>query len=287
MSRMAQPETTERTVCYRHPRVETAVRCSDCDRPICTDCMVFGPVGIRCPECAGVATGPRRAATQVRSAAETRLPPGAITIALITINVIVYLAEIATGSGIQDIGGEVFQRGALFGPLVAEGEWYRLISGAFLHAGLLHLAFNMLALWWFGRILEGYLGHWRFLGLYLVSALAGSAGALLMSPDTPTVGASGAVFGIFGAALVIERHHVHVFGGAALPIVVLNLVFTFTFGNISIGGHLGGLVGGILVMIGLWHWGRGRHGDLASVGVLLAVAALSVIVAYFKVRGLT
>ena len=108
-----------------------------------------------------------------------------------------------------------------------------------------------------------------------------------MSPDTPTVGASGAVFGIFGAALVIERHHVHVFGGAALPIVVLNLVFTFTFGNISIGGHLGGLVGGILVMIGLWHWGRGRHGDLASVGVLLAVAALSVIVAYFKVRGLT
>ena len=94
------------------------------------------------------------------------------------------------------------------------------------------------------------------------------------------------MFGIFGAALVIERHHVHVFGGAALPIVVLNLVFAFTFGNISIGGHLGGLVGGILVMIGLWHWGRGRHGDLASVGVLLAVAALSVIVAYFKVRGL-
>ncbi len=276
---MAQPETIKTKVCYRHPRVETAVSCSDCGRPICTDCMVFGPVGIRCPECAGVATGPKRAAQQVQTAASRRLPAAAVTIALIGLNVAVFFGEIATGSGIQNLAGTLYERGALFGPLVATGDWWRLITSAFLHAGLLHLAFNMLALWWFGRVLESYLGHWRFFGLYIASALAGSAGALLLSPDTPTVGASGAVFGIFGAALVIERQHIRIFGGAALPIVVLNLVFTFTFGNISIGGHLGGLVGGILVMLGLWKWGRGRQGVAASVGVILGVCMVSLAIA--------
>ncbi len=282
---MAQPETTKAMVCYRHPRVETAVSCSNCGRPICTDCMVFGPVGIRCPECAGVPTGPKRAAQQMQTAATNRLPAAAVTIALITLNVAVFLGEMASGSGIQNIGGTLYEKGALFGPLVATGEWWRLGTNAFLHAGLLHLVFNMLALWWFGRILEGYLGHWRFFGLYIASALAGSAGALLLSPDTPTVGASGAVFGIFGAALVVERQHIRIFGGAALPIVVLNLVFTFTFGNISIGGHLGGLVGGAVVMLGLWKWGRGPQGTLASIAVIVGVCAVSVAIAYFRVRG--
>jgi len=285
MNRMAQPETTTTKVCYRHPRVETAVSCSDCGRPICTDCMVFGPVGIRCPECAGVATGPKRAAQQMQTAAAHRLPASFVTIALVTLNIVVFVAEVATGSGFQSLGGTVYQNGALFGPLVADGDWWRLITGAFLHAGLLHLVFNMLALWWFGRVLESYLGHWRFFGLYIASALAGSAGALLFSPDTPTVGASGAVFGIFGAALVVERQHVRIFGGAALPIVVLNLIFTFTFGNISIGGHLGGLVGGILVMLGFWKWGRGPQGNLASAAVIVAVCAISVAISYLRVRG--
>ena len=212
-------------VCYRHPRVETAVSCSNCGRPICTDCMVFGPVGIRCPEMRRRADRARRRAARVQTAAAAGPRPARHDRPDHAQRRRVPRSR-SSESGIQSIGGTLYEKGALFGPLVADGEWWRLITTAFLHAGLLHLVFNMLALWWFGRILEGSLGHWRFLGLYIASALAGSAGALLLSPDTPTVGASGAVFGIFGAGLVLERQHIRIFGGAALPIVVLNLVFT-------------------------------------------------------------
>jgi membrane associated rhomboid family serine protease len=280
MTFVAQPETTERTVCYRHPRVETAVSCSECGRPICPDCMIFGPVGIRCPECAGVPTGAKKTVERVRTAGD-RAPATIVTTILIGLNVAVFLAEIATGSSWNALSGRLYVEGALYGPAVADGDWWRLITSAFLHAGPIHLLFNMLALWWFGRALETYLGSIRYLAIYFASALAGAAGALLLSPTEPTVGASGAVFGILGAGLVLERRRIYVFGGAALLIVAFNIIFTFTIGNISIGGHIGGLVGGIIAMLALSRW---RTGPLGLVAVGL-VAVVSVAIAYAKVRG--
>ncbi|HVY60415.1 MAG TPA: rhomboid family intramembrane serine protease [Planctomycetota bacterium] len=287
---MAQPETTERTVCYRHPRVETAVSCAECGRPICPDCMVFGPVGIRCPECAGVPTGARRTVERVRTAGTRHLPPGFASYVLIALNIAVFAAEIATGSGWNTLSGDVYEKGALYGPLVGDGDWWRLITGAFLHAGLIHLLFNMLALWWFGRPLEVVVGSVRFVGVYLAGALAGSAGALLISPTTPTVGASGAIFAILGAGLVLERKRIYVFGGAALAFIVLNLVLTFTLSGISIGGHLGGLAGGVACMlllswVGYTHPLASRRG-LESLAAILAVAVIAIAIAYARARGL-
>jgi membrane associated rhomboid family serine protease len=285
---MAHPETTERTVCYRHPRVETGVKCSDCGRPICTDCMVFGPVGIRCPECSGQPTGAKKTVQRVRTAGE-RAPAGVVTIAFLVLNVVVFLGEIASGSSWQALSGRVYEQGALYGPAVANGDWWRLITAAFLHAGPIHLLFNMLMLWWFGRSLEHVLGPGRYLGLYLASALAGSAGALLLSPTTPSVGASGAVFGILGAGLVLERRRVYVFGGSALGIVAVNLILTFAIGNISIGGHLGGLAGGVGAMLILTRFGRSapllsREG-LPALASLVGIAVVSVLISYARVRG--
>jgi membrane associated rhomboid family serine protease len=147
----------------------------------------------------------------------------------------------------------------------------------------------MLALWWIGRPLESYLGSVRFLLLYLVSGLAGSAGALLVTPTGVTVGASGAIYGILGAAIVLERQGTYVLGGAALPLLIVNLAFSFAVPGISIGGHLGGAAAGALCILALSQLGKGsaayRRIDLLSVVSLLAIGAISVAIAYWKVRG--
>jgi len=250
--------------------------------------MVYAAVGIKCPECAGQPTGARATTRRVGRAAATGT--GAlVTKTLIGLNVAVYLVSVAQGSGGLTPSRAFIDRWALNGLAVADGEWYRLITSAFLHASLIHLAFNMLMLWWFGQALEAALGRGRFVGVYLVSALWGSAGALLLSDaNVNTVGASGAVFGILGAGLVLERRQIYVFGGGALFVVILNVAFTFAVSNISIGGHLGGLVGGMLAMLVLSAGGRhpvyGRF-DLLSVLGLLGIAAGSVLVAYLRVRG--
>jgi membrane associated rhomboid family serine protease len=172
---------------------------------------------------------------------------------------------------------------------VAHGDWGRLITAAFLHYGPFHLLLNMLALYWFGSALEQRIGSGRFLLLYLVSGLAGSAGALLLDPTTPTVGASGAIFGVLGAGLVLEQQRDYVFGGSALGIIVINLVLTFSIANISIGGHIGGLAGGALAMLGLTRFGRSHaaYGRAGVVGVatIVLVGVASVLIAYLKARG--
>src|SRR5919197_3716521 len=209
MTAMATPEQTQTQVCYRHPRTETAVSCSNCGRPICTECMVFSAVGIKCPECAGRPAAAKRATTRVRSAA--REGTGfVVTKALIGINVLVYLAQSAESGSFTNPAGQIFQHGYLRGYEVANGEWWRLVTAAFLHGSPLHIFFNMLMLWWFGRPLELLLGRGRFLAVYFVSILAGSAGALLYSPTVATIGASGAVFGVLGAGVVLERSRINV-----------------------------------------------------------------------------
>jgi membrane associated rhomboid family serine protease len=274
--------------CYRHPDRETGLSCSVCERPICTECMTMAPVGIRCPEHSGKPQGVQKMTRGVRRMSFEGT--GAmVTKALIAANVLVFLVNLAQGASLGRNGGDLFIRGLLFGPVVADGEWWRLLTAAFLHGSVLHIGLNMLMLWWIGAPVEEALGRGRFLGLYLVSALAGSAGALMFAPQAFTVGASGAIFGILGAALVFERQRNYVLGGSALSIIVLNLVLTFAVPNISIGGHLGGLVGGALCglalsRLGTTHAAYGRPGLLGVVGVV-AVGVASVVVAYWKVRG--
>jgi membrane associated rhomboid family serine protease len=277
---------TEPLYCYRHPDRETMVTCSECGRPICTECMFFAPVGIRCPDHSGQAQGAQRV-TQGLRRASFEGTGAVVTKTLIAINVGIYLLELAAGGNINGTGNRIYLEGVLFGPFVAAGDWWRLFTSMFLHYGPIHLAFNMLALWWFGSAVEGVLGRGRYLLLYIVSGLAGSAGALLFAPDSATVGASGALFGILGAALVLERQRTYVFGGGALGIIALNLVFTFAIPGISIGGHLGGLVGGALGMLALSRFGRthaayGRPGLVGIVGVL-AIGLISIAVAYWRV----
>jgi membrane associated rhomboid family serine protease len=274
--------------CYRHPDRETGVTCSECGRPICPECMVFAPVGIRCPDHSGQAQGAARVTRGVRRASYEG--SGAlVTKALVAINVGIYLLELGLGGTVSGTGNELYTDGVLAAPLVDQGDWWRLISAAFLHYGPLHLLLNMLALWWFGSAVEQVLGRGRYLLLYLVSGLAGSAGALIADPNALTVGASGAIFGILGAAFVLERQGTYVLGGGALSIIVLNIVFSFAIPGISIGGHLGGLIGGVLGTLALSRFGRGHavYGRPGLVGVagLVGVGVLSVAVAFWAAQG--
>jgi membrane associated rhomboid family serine protease len=276
--------------CYRHPNRETGLSCSECGRPICTDCMTIAPVGIRCPDHSGK---PRGAAGAVHSLRRLGYEgTGALaTKALIAANVLVFLVELAQGPSIDSPGGALFQRGALYGSAVAHGDWWRLITYAFLHASLLHIGMNMIVLAWVGGAMEAALGRARFLLLYFVSALAGAAGALLLTPTAATVGASGAIYGIFGAGIVLERQRNYVFGGSALTLVVINLALSYAIPNVSIGGHLGGLVGGALGTLALSRFGRGHaaYSRPGAVGVatVVLVGVASVAVAYWRARGYT
>ena len=273
--------------CYRHPDRETGVSCSECGRPICPDCMTFGPVGIRCPDHSGQPRGAARVVQNVQR--RTSRNPGIVTMTLIGIMVGIYLLQLVGGASINANSGWIFENGALFGPYVAQGDWYRLLSAAFLHYGPIHLGMNMLALWWIGRPLEDWLGPVRYVLLFLVSGLAGSAGALIANPNGITVGASGAIFGILGAAIVLERQQTYVLGGSAITLLVVNLAFTFAVPGISIGGHLGGLAGGALAILALSQFGKRSavysRFDVVSIASLLAIGVLSVAVAYWKVRG--
>jgi len=248
----------------------------------------MAPVGIRCPEHSGRAQGVQRMTRGVqRKAYEGVGAP--VTKILIGINVAVYVAELLQGGGVNGTKSSIYLHGVLWAPFVADGDYWRLLTAAFLHYGPFHLLLNMVALWWFGSLLEERIGSGKYLVLYIVSGLAGSAGALLIDPLTPTVGASGAIFGILGAGFVLERQRDYVFGGSALGIIVLNLVFTFSISNISIGGHIGGLIGGALCALGLTRFGRvgaayGRPGAL-GIATMLLVGVASVLVAYWKARG--
>jgi membrane associated rhomboid family serine protease len=279
--------------CYRHPDRETGLSCSECGRPICTDCVTFAPVGLRCPEHAasnGGATAQQRAQRAVRRTTSLRATDAIVTKILVAANILIYLITVAQGSGPNDPGGSLFEKWALFGPAVHHGDWWRLITSAFLHGGILHIAFNMLALWWLGAPVELALGRLRYLGLYFVSGLAGAAGALIASPNAITVGASGAIFGLLGAGLILEWQATGSLAGNYLTLIVINLAISFAVPGISVGGHLGGLVGGIVTTLAFTHFGRrartftGVNGT--AVVTLLVVGGAAVLIAYWKVRGL-
>lgn len=268
--------TQTETTCYRHPSRPTRVACSSCGRPICPDCMTPSPVGMRCPECASQRT-------QVRTIASAAGGEPRATIALIVACAIVFLAE---GSwGVSGAGGPLTRDFALFGPLVADGEWWRLVTYGFLHAGLLHIGFNMLLLWLLGRELEPLLGTPRFLGVYFASLLGGAFGALLLTPNALTVGASGAVFGLMGAAAAIMwSRGINPFHTDIGMLILFNLALGFFISNVSVGGHLGGLAAGTLC--GLAFAAGERRGSLRLGWLGIAgVAVASVVAAELAARG--
>jgi len=267
--------------CYRHPNRETGVSCSNCGRPICPDCMTPTPVGMRCPECAKQRTRVTRGA----------IGPGGYdmpaTYVLIALNVVAYLIEIAGGGGGFSPGtSSIAIDFGLYGPFVAEGEWYRLLTYGFLHASLLHIGFNMFALYFLGRILEPGIGTPRFVALYFASLFGGSLGALLLDPNALTVGASGAVFGIFGATFVIARHrHIDNLAASIGVILLLNLAISVGARNISLGGHLGGLAAGVLCALAIVAGERGMLGRrrlpvelaaMAGIGIFAILAAIGI-----------
>jgi len=228
-------------VCYRHPGRETNVQCSNCGRPICPDCMTVTPVGMRCPECARDRTRVKRLSPGLRTGAAPA------TYALIAINVIAFVAEIGSGGTIGSGGGSIYRDGGLFGPAVGHGDWYRIVTSGFLHGGLFHLAFNMIALYFLGSLLEPAIGTPRFVAVYFISLLAGSFGVMLLDPNSLTVGASGAVFGLLSCAFIFARHRgLEQIAAQIGFFIILNVVFTFSAGYVSVGAHLGGLVAGAL-----------------------------------------
>ena len=271
--------------CYRHPGRETRVSCSECSRPICEDCMTFAPVGIRCPDHANVgAVKPTPARTMQSVKRRTRSAAAPATMVLIAINVLVYVITAAQGGGPNLPGGQLFADWALQGASVANGDGWRLVTAMFLHGSLLHLAFNMFALYWLGNVIEQALGTPRFLLLYVVSGLAGSAGALWFSPaGAVTVGASGAIFGLIGALLILEYRATGSFMGQAMILILVNFAFTFAVPGISKGGHIGGLIGGIAATYALMQY---REGPRQRIGVLLAVGVgvLSLVLASVRVQ---
>src|SRR6266542_1681265 len=259
--------------CYRHPGRTTNVACSNCGRPICPDCMTVTPVGMRCPDCARQRTQVRRLSTGLRAGAAPA------TYALIAINVAAFLAELAGGGSAGSFQiNSLIRDGGLNATSVADGEWWRLVTSGFLHFNFFHIAFNMFALFILGGLLEPAIGTPRFLGLYFVSLLAGSFGALLLTPDVTSAGASGAVFGLMSAAFIVARHRgLEQLASQIGFYVVLNLVFTFGVPGISVGGHLGGLLGGGLtgLLIVFSERRTARPVTLEALG-MLALGAVSV-----------
>jgi membrane associated rhomboid family serine protease len=251
--------------------------------------MTMAPVGLRCPDHSGKPRGTARL-TRRASRRSYEGTGSLVTKGLVGINVLVYLLEIANGGSVNGPSIAFLYRWGLYAPGIATGEWYRLVTGGFLHAGLWHIGLNMLVLWLVGSQLEEVLGRGRYLLLYLVSLLAGDAGALLQAPNIPTVGASGAIYGLFGALLILEYFATGRFvGGQAFGLIAINLVLSFTLSSISWGGHIGGLVGGILGTLALAQFRRSHPGysrlSLVSIGGLLAVGLASIAVTYWKVRG--
>ena len=252
-------------------------------------------VGMRCPECA-------RDRTEVRTASTGALSGGAkATFVLIGINVGVFVLQLLSG-GPSGTDGWLFSDGALCANAVGDGgvcggggqiihsagsEWWRIVSSGFMHGGLIHLALNMFVLFILGQVLEPAIGRARFVGLYIVALLAGAVGALIMSdPFTFTVGASGAIYGLFIATIVIARQRgMHDVVQQLAFWLVINLVFTFAASNISVGGHLGGLVGGAigaLIVVGAERQISRREtlpaelATMAAVGIVCFVAAIIV-----------
>ncbi len=296
------PEDIQVRYCYRHPDRETGVSCSNCGRPICHECMIPAPVGFRCPECVKEQrAGAPRAKVVTRGQIRSGWSAGALgspaglsaTKVLVALNVIMFVIEVLTGASGFLGGGSaqaLLNLGALWPRAVLQQhEFWRMFSSMFLQDGILHIAFNMWALWVLGGFMEAALGRLKFVLLYFISGFAGSVLVLVAAPtDSLVVGASGAIFGIFGALAV----HAFLNRGRdfqsrallsnVLFLLVINLVFTFSAGRVSWQAHIGGLVAGAATMLAMMLAGRkdprrpfGMADGLAVAGIVLVLVVIT------------
>jgi membrane associated rhomboid family serine protease len=268
----AQPEVP---VCVRHPDRPTRLRCVRCERPACPECLRDASVGYQCVDCIREAQGTvRRPRTFVGAEVGTR--PLVMPV-LIALNVLMFvLTAVQAQSVANNQKSPLFAEFVLWPTGVAGlGEWWRLLTAGFLHYGMTHIAFNMLALYVLGRDLEPAFGRLRFLALYLVSMFGGNVAVYLFgSPDALTAGASTAVYGLMGAMLVAVLK-LKLNPGTALAVIGLNVVLSFTLPGISLLGHLGGLVVGAGLAAGLIYAPRERR-DLWQ-GALVAATVVVLI----------
>lgn len=260
-------------VCYRHADRETRLSCSNCGRPICVECMTAAPVGQRCPDCAAPAT---QVVGRDRLYGRAGAP---VTYGLIALCVAVYL--------LASVAPQIEVYGAQINPLVLQGEWWRLVTAAFLHGGLTHILFNMYALYVFGPQIERQVGSVPFAALYLGSAVAGGAAYLaydLLVGDGLgiAVGASGAIFGLFGATLAAAYRNRDTLAGRAglrqlLTLLAINFALPLLLPIIAWQAHLGGLVAGFVIATAWAALGRRRGGAVARTAVAVAVAGMAVL----------
>ncbi|WP_431035201.1 rhomboid family intramembrane serine protease [Streptomyces sp. P6-2-1] len=322
--RPGDPEATA-PACYRHPGRETGISCTRCKRPVCTDCMISASVGFQCPDCVRQGGGPvpAPAGAPGGASAAARVPrpwqrgeggtgraprgdarprtlaggvmqgdPRLVTKILLAVNLAVFLLVQAVPDqqrlldDLEMIGRALPFYGADHLVGVAEGEWYRLLTAAFLHQQVWHIAVNMLSLWFLGPAIEAMLGRARFLALYLIAGVGGSvASYLFAAPNVPSLGASGAIFGLFGATGVLvlrTRSDIRPF----VALLVINLIFTFGWSGIAWQAHIGGLVVGALVALGLVYAPR-RHRALVQWGTCAVVLAALVVCVLARTAALT
>lgn len=282
--------------CYRHPDRTAGISCQRCDRAICPACMRQASVGFHCPDCA------QKGKQKVLQGPRAWMTRPIVTQVLIGMSILAYVGMIATSSVEPFTAGGrallpapgrqgIFADGGLNGQLVPEEPW-RLVTNGFLHApfpfGLIHIGLNMLALWRIGQMLEPALGRVRFAALYAAGLAGGSLGVVLLDPVRLTIGASGAVFGLMGGAVMVARaRNIDLWQSGLIQTIGINLLLTFTIPFISVGGHVGGLVGGLVGGAILTSGGRNipARGAAAPAAVTGAVAVAALVVAYVLMVG--
>lgn len=260
--------------CYRHPDRPTYVQCTRCQRYICGECMRDAAVGHQCVECVNEGA---KSVRQPKATSPWRGSTPVVTYLLIAVNVIAFVVQMASP--------RLEAQFVMWSPAVAHGELYRMLTSAFLHSGITHILFNMFALFVVGPPLEIWLGRVRFIALYLLSAIGGSVLIYLFSPlNVPTLGASGAVFGLFAATFVVGKK-VNVDIRWVVMMIVINLVITFTVPSISWQGHLGGLVTGGVVAYA-YAYAPAKHRTQVQVGATVALVALFVALTWWRTSSL-
>lgn len=279
--------------CYRHPDVETGIRCTRCEKPICPECMVSASVGFQCPDCVrnGSGTGHAPHANTPRTIAGGRVAADGrlVTKILIAINLALFIAVRAAGTHLVD---QLDMIGHAYNPAIdevvgiADGEWYRLITSAFLHQEAAHFVFNMLGLWVIGGIVEPELGRIRYTALCLLSGLSGSALVYLLAPENQgALGASGIVFGLIGAWVVLARRHRYDMR-PVLIFVAISLVFTFARPGVSWEAHVGGLVAGALLTYAFVHAPKARR-ELVQYGACGVLLLIDLVIVLARTAALT
>ena len=283
-----QAPASDAAVCYRHPGREAHIRCVRCERRICPDCMIPASVGFQCPECVREGNKDVRRATTVFGGRVTD-NPGYVSKVLIGINVVAFVLQLAVGKTVEHhfwlIGGPATDPVIQETVGVADGEFWRLLTAAFLHGGIVHLALNMYAIYLFGPPLEAALGRLRFIVLYLVSALGGSALSYAFAhPTTPSLGASGAVFGLLGAYLVVGRR-LNKDTTSVMVLLALNFAYGFLVPRIDWRAHLGGLIAGALCAAAFAYAPASRRTAI-QVGGVAAVIVLALAVVGWRTMDL-